>query len=195
MPNEVKDDIFGGNERRKQLIDQLKRMDQYITSSNGDLSALDDSYSGSDASFVKTKKLLHNYLKENPSLATDYPELYGTSSTGQSIYTDRIKMLRAQQPSEATAPAKAAGADEYTVPNNIVPRNRITSPIKRLFGAKNEYSYNSYIKDGLGGRWGMKTADSPESAYNSIVNEPGRDLTRGNDLYEALKKRIAKKQK
>lgn len=182
-PNSVTDP-----KRRRYLMEKISQLQEYVKKNGGDPSYFStDGSQLSDSVYIKTQKLVQQHLKDNPQLSDEAPELYGRSSTGQKVYTDQLRELHRQQLAEQHQQV----VKEVPPANNIVPRagdSYTKAALRSFFGAKDAYDYST-PKDG-GFEW--RPASSPKEAMQRMAGD-GRDLSRGNALFEKVKKKAEKK--
>lgn len=127
-------------QRRKELSEQMHRMMRNIQASGGDTTFYDGNASLDDDKVVKTVKATRGYLKDNPSLAEQYPELYKRDqlSDSQSVYVEGLADIR--KPSISTNPSPA-GEKKGSPPADNLPtiklgggRSGVREALRGLFG-------------------------------------------------------------
>lgn len=175
-------------QNKEALRKELARMRKEVSSRGGDVSNLTNPQAA-DSLVKKTRKALHEYLKENPQLAKDYPDLYqiDSVSNGTSIRTDMLQNLGDQnlqlpKPSKIVKPI-----------NNIVPRggdSRLKAAFRSFMGASDAYAYNERNQSGQQ-EW--KPAASIKEAFRKL-QETTPDPEVGNDLYAREQRRAKKKE-
>lgn len=188
--------------RNNQLFSEVSRLMNYINKNGGDTTMYNRGNSTgtvSDSAYAKTVPLPSRYLKENPHLAKEYPELYSfREDGGTNVFTGNIRRIREDAASEATSSRGATGGGyldgnpqipKRTV-NNIIPRggdSYTKAAIRSLFGAKDAYAYN--VRTPNGEEW--RPAASPSDAYNKL-SSTSPSLAEGNRLFDRVKKKMKK---